>query len=132
MSNKRVIKIVSTASEQGFEEWEKESVRNNIDAVSNKDLVEIIREQIEKDVSDIIIDLSDAVNSISINGVLLDVVNRNVEIPIATQDNFGVVVGSEEIGISDQGALIIGQINLNKLVQDDGDRLVLICGNSIN
>lgn len=53
-----------------------------------------------------------------------------VELPMATQENYGLVKGGNEISISDSGELQIEAVNVNKLVQEDEDELIFANGNS--
>ena len=64
--------------------------------------------------------------SVKINGVALEITDKSVDIPAATADKFGVVkLGSEFVTNTDTNALEIKELNVNKLVQNDGDVLIL-------
>lgn len=66
-----------------------------------------------------------AITSISVNGTLLDIIDKNVNIPIGAG-----LLSSDEIIIDNDNILTIGQINVNKLVQTNGEKLVLNGGTS--
>lgn len=65
------------------------------------------------------------IESISINGTPLEIYDKNVDIPVSTNDTPGVVKGSSEITVGTDGALEIGQVSVSKLVQEPGVTLVL-------
>lgn len=63
----------------------------------------------------------------------LEVLDGVVTIPIATSDKYGLVKSSEienGITVSDDGTMSINNVNVNKLVQTDGEELVLNGGNA--
>lgn len=64
---------------------------------------------------------------IKVNDSILNPVNGIVEIPLATQERYGLVKGSDEIVIGDDGALSVSSVNVNKLIQNEGDELILEC-----
>jgi len=68
------------------------------------------------------------IKRISINKVDLPIVDNAVDIPIATSELFGVVKSSTEenkIIIHEDGAMEVNSINFNKLVQTEGDLIIL-------
>lgn len=64
------------------------------------------------------------IESVSVGGTLLDIVEKGVNIPVATDTALGVVKASEEVTVGADGTLGIGTINVSKLVSD-GTELVL-------
>jgi hypothetical protein len=70
------------------------------------------------------------IESISVANNVLEADNRSVNIPMATNDGYGVVKGSSEITISEDGALQVGSIHINKIVQDDTTTLIMDGGNA--
>ena len=70
------------------------------------------------------------IESIKLGGTLLDIIEKSVNIPIATADTLGVVKGSAEITVASDGSVGIGQVSVSKLVQEDGVELVLDGGAS--
>lgn len=65
------------------------------------------------------------IESIKLGGTLLDIVEKSVNIPIATANTLGVVKGSTEITVASDGSVGINQVSVSKLVQEDGVELVL-------
>ena len=73
------------------------------------------------------------IESISLNSVPLEISGKAVNIPIATTGALGVVLSSTaENGVTVQpnGAMEVNSINANKLVQTDGESLILNGGNA--
>lgn len=73
------------------------------------------------------------VESISLNSVPLEISGKAVNIPIATVGALGVVQSSAaENGVTVQpnGAMEVNSINANKLVQTEGESLILNGGNA--
>lgn len=73
------------------------------------------------------------IESISLNSVPLEISGKAVNIPIATTGALGVVQSSgAENGVTVQanGAMEVNSINVNKLVQTEGERLILNGGNA--
>lgn len=68
------------------------------------------------------------IREISVNGTLLDVVDGRVEITIA--DAVGVKA-SEEILIAEDGTLSVGTISMSKIVQAEGEVLVMDGGSAV-
>ena len=70
------------------------------------------------------------IESISVGGTLLDIINKSVNIPIAGT-TLGVVKASDEVIIGADGTLGLGKVSLSKIVQGDNETLVLDGGTSI-
>ena len=64
------------------------------------------------------------------SGKCLPVVNKTVQLPLATGSIPGLVKLSKEISFNEQQALIVREVNVNKLVQTPGEEIHLTCGNS--
>lgn len=60
------------------------------------------------------------IESVSLNGTLLEIVEKGVNIPLGAG-----LKASTEIEIGEDGTLSIGKINMNKVTQDEGESLVL-------
>jgi hypothetical protein len=69
-------------------------------------------------------------DGVQINGTLLDIIDKKVNIPVATAEKLGVVMASKEVTVADSGALGIGVISVAKIVNDDEMVLVLDGGAS--
>jgi len=73
------------------------------------------------------------IEAIAINDVPLAVSDKTVNIPIAAAENFGVVKSSDEdnkISVNDDGTMEVNGLNVNRLIQTDGDSLILNGGSS--
>ena len=71
--------------------------------------------------------------SVKLNGQALPVSEKAVDIPIASSTVLGVVKGinvENGVGINGDGTMVINKLNVNKLVQTEGDELILNGGNS--
>lgn len=68
------------------------------------------------------------IESITVNGIALDVSNKIVDIPMATLAKLGVVKSSTEdnkVVVSSDGTMEVNNVNVNKLIQDENDILIL-------
>ena len=63
--------------------------------------------------------MGQVVKGVSVGGTLLDLIDNKVNINASD-----IVKGSDEIAVAEDGTLSIGQINVSKLVQDEGSELV--------
>ena len=71
--------------------------------------------------------------SIKLNGAAQVIDNKSVNIPIATNTILGIVLSSSadnKVSVLNDGTMEVNSINVNKLVQTDGDTLVLNGGSS--
>lgn len=64
------------------------------------------------------------------SGKCLAVVNKTVQLPLATGSIPGLVKLSKEISLNEEQALTVREVNVNKLVQTAGEEMHLTCGNS--
>lgn len=64
------------------------------------------------------------------SGKCLAVVNKTVQLPLATGNIPGLVKLSKEISLNEEQALTVREVNVNKLVQTEGEEIYLICGNA--
>lgn len=87
-----------------------------------------------KEIADWILNFNptkNAVDGISVGGNLLEINEEGiVNIPIATADTFGVVKASEEIEVNEDGLMEVGEININKIAQEEGTRIIFDSGNA--
>jgi hypothetical protein len=78
--------------------------------------------------------LASALQGIKLNGVALTVADdRTVDIPAATANALGLVKGSagaNKVAIAEDGTMEVNSINVNKLVQTEGEELVLFGGSA--
>lgn len=74
-----------------------------------------------------------AIESVSLNSVPLEISGKAVNIPIATTGALGVVLSStaeNAVTVRPNGAMEVNSINANKLVQTEGESLILNGGNA--
>lgn len=74
-----------------------------------------------------------AIESISLNSVPIEISGKAVNIPIATVGALGVVQSSaaeNAVTVQTNGAMEVNRINVNKLVQTEGESLILNGGNA--
>ena len=112
------------------------------DALANKVNVEAGKGLSENDFTDTLLEKLNGIEagaevnvieSISLNSVPLEISGKAVNIPIATTGALGVVQSSAaENGVTVQanGAMEVNSINVNKLVQTEGESLILNGGNA--
>lgn len=78
------------------------------------------------DIASITAALDTKLEGVNVNGVPLAVIDNVVDIPAATADVFGAVkLGAEFKTNATSGELEVASLNVNKLVQDEGDFLIL-------
>lgn len=71
--------------------------------------------------------------AIKINGVAQTITDKAVNIPVATDTLLGVVMGSDaenKISVAEDGTMEINSVNVNKLVQTDGEYLIMNGGSA--
>lgn len=71
--------------------------------------------------------------SIKINGIVQNIVDKSIDISIATDSLLGVVMSSvaeNKISVSEDGTMEVNSLNVNKLVQNEGAILILNGGTS--
>lgn len=82
--------------------------------------------EVTDDIAEIFEALDTKLEGVTIDGVALAPVDKIVDIPAATSDKFGVVkLGSEFQTNAETKVLEVKELNVNKLVQTDGDTLIL-------
>ena len=86
----------------------------------------------------------DFVKEVQINGTALPATDKKVNIPVALASALGVVKGSADavqtegvwsgenkIMVAEDGTMEVNKVNVNKLVQNEGDVLILNSGNAL-
>ena len=76
---------------------------------------------------------ANVIEIIRINGLNLPIVNKTIDIPLATALAHGVVKGTDAengVSINEDGTMEVNQINVTKIVQTDGDSIILYGGDS--
>ena len=74
---------------------------------------------------------ANVIEKITLNGVETQVVEKTVDIPLATTTQFGLVKGSNaenEVAVKENGVMSVNALNIQKLSQTEGETLVLDCG----
>jgi hypothetical protein len=72
--------------------------------------------------------------SVKINGTALEITEKTVDIPVANSTLLGVVMASvaeNKIAVAEDGTMEVNSLNVNKLVQTEGDVLILDGGTSV-
>lgn len=104
------------------------AISGKVDAESGKSLVDdtLIAKlkEIEENAQ------ANKIESISAGGTILEGVNKNVDIPIASASKLGLVKGSTEIIVTSDGALEVVSISLDKVVQDENTVLIMDGGDA--
>lgn len=68
------------------------------------------------------------IESVTMNGTALEISNKSVDIPVATSIALGIVKGSNVencISVAEDGVMSVNSLNINKLVQTEGEVLIL-------
>ena len=74
---------------------------------------------------------ANVIEKITLNGVETQVVEKTIDIPLATTTQFGLVKGSNaenEVAVKADGIMSVNALNIQKLSQTEGEILVLDCG----
>ena len=72
-----------------------------------------------------------AIDGVSVGGNLIEPDEEGiVNIPIATADTLGVVKGSEEIEVNEDGSMEVGVISFSKIAQEESIRLIFDSGDA--
>lgn len=73
------------------------------------------------------------IETITLGGIATTISNKTVDIPVATAEKLGLVMSSTEINkvtVGADGTMEVNNINANKLVQSDGEYLILNGGSA--
>lgn len=71
--------------------------------------------------------------SVKLNGQALPISEKAVDIPVASSTVLGIVKGTDVengVVVNGDGTMVINKLNVNQLVQTEGDELILNGGNS--
>lgn len=77
---------------------------------------------------------ANVIESITVDGTALPIENKAVALPGATADKMGLVKSSSaenQISVAADGTMAVNSVNVNKLVQTDGEYLILNGGGAI-
>ena len=108
-----------------------EALEGKVNAVAGKGLS-------SNDLTDELLDKLNAsqvnvIEAVSVAGTLLDIVEKKVEIPVATADAYGVVksaTGENKVAVAVDGTMEVDNLNVNKLVQTEGEYLIMNGGSA--
>lgn len=90
-----------------------------------------VSDQIAEAIANIETDAQEnVIESVKVGGALLEIVEKSVNIPVATDAVLGVVKASEEVTVSEDGTLGIGTISFSKITQTEDEIIVFDGGYS--
>ena len=76
---------------------------------------------------------ANTIEQIKVGGTLLEIVDKGVNIPVATDTALGVVKSASDdnkVTVAADGTMEVNSVNVNKLTQDDADVLILDGGSA--
>lgn len=76
---------------------------------------------------------TNVLESVKLNGQALPISEKAVDIPVASSTVLGIVKGTDAengVVVNGDGTMVINKLNVNQLVQTEGDELILNGGNS--
>lgn len=120
---------IAAGNVDGLDEWI--TVRaDTLKGLSENNLTDDLKAQIEKSQTNVI-------EIVKVGGVAVEInaEDKSVDIPMATAQALGVVKGTDAengVAIAEDGTMSVNSVNVNKLVQTDGDTIVLDGGSSAN
>ncbi len=77
---------------------------------------------------------ANTIEQIKVGGTLLEIVDKGVNIPVATDTVLGVVKSASDdnkVTVAVDGTMEVNSINVNKLAQNEGDTLIFDGGASV-
>lgn len=77
---------------------------------------------------------ANVLEAVKINGTALEITNKAVNIPVATDTLLGLVMSStaeNKVAVAADGTMEVNSVNVNKLVQDENTALILNGGSSV-
>ena len=119
---------IAAGNVYGLDEWITARA-GTLKGLSENNLTDDLKTQIEKSQANVI-------EIVKVGGVAVPVgEDKSVDIPMATAAALGVVKGTDAengVAVSEDGTMSVNSLNVNKLVQTDGDTIVLDGGSSAN
>lgn len=118
---------IAAGNVDGLESWITTRAAT-LKGLSENNLTDVLKTKIESSQANVI-------EIVKVNGVAVEVSaeDKSVNIPMATAAALGVVKGTDAengIAVADDGTMSVNSVNVNKLVQTEGDSIVLDGGNS--
>ncbi len=141
--------VLNTITQSDIEKWNK-GEENVISSLSNEftlnDNKELLINLISQEKVDGLTDRLDTIEAnltpnaeanileiIKINGTALEIIDKAVDLPIASTSTLGLVLSStaqNQVSVDANGAMTVNSLNVDKLVQDEDSYLVLNGGNA--
>lgn len=120
---------IAAGNVDGLDEWITARA-GTLKGLSENNLTDDLKAQIEKSQANVI-------EIVKVGGVEVEVnaEDKSVDIPMATAQALGVVKGTDAengVAVTEDGTMSVNSLNVNKLVQTDGDTIVLDGGSSAN
>ncbi len=118
---------IAAGNVDGLEEWITTRAAT-LKGLSENNLTDDLKAQIEKSQANVI-------EIVKVGGVEVEVNadDKSINIPMATAQALGVVKGTDAengVAIAEDGTMSVNSVNVNKLVQSDGDSIILDGGTS--
>lgn len=118
---------IAAGNVDGLEEWITTRA-GTLKGLSENNLTDNLKAQIEKSQANVI-------EIVKVGGVKVEVnaEDKSINIPMATAQALGVVKGTDAengVAIAEDGTMSVNSVNVNKLVQSDGDSIILDGGTS--
>lgn len=118
---------IAAGNVDGLESWITTRAAT-LKGLSENNLTDVLKTKIESSQANVI-------EIVKVNGVAVEISaeDKSVNIPMATAAALGVVKGTDAengIAVADDGTMFVNSVNVNKLVQTEGDSIVLDGGNS--
>lgn len=118
---------IAAGNVDGLESWITTRAAT-LKGLSENNFTDVLKTKIESSQANVI-------EIVKVNGVAVEISaeDKSVNIPMATAAALGVVKGTDAengIAVADDGTMFVNSVNVNKLVQTEGDSIVLDGGNS--
>lgn len=120
---------IAAGNVDGLDEWIAARA-GTLKGLSENNLTDTLKNQIEKSQANVI-----EIVKVGGTAVTIDPETKSVNIPLATAEAHGVVKGSSAengVAVAEDGTMSVNAINASKLVQSEGDTIVLDGGSSAN
>lgn len=119
---------IAAGNVDGLDQWITDRAAT-LKGLSENNLTDALKEKIQESQANVI-------EAVKVGGTTLAVgADKSVDIPAATKAALGAVKGSEAengVAVAADGTMSVNSVNVNKLVQTEGDTLVLDGGSAAN
>lgn len=118
---------IAAGNVEGLDEWITTRA-GTLKGLSENNLTDDLKAQIEKSQANVI-------EIVKVGGVEVEVnaEEKSINIPMATAQALGVVKGTDVengVAVAEDGTMSVNSVNINKLVQTEGDSIILDGGSS--